>query len=367
MSWLQKYCSPCSHCIDPTAEISLGWWEISRRCCGNLYQKVKGQTSSQLKPCKFKPRRKSLSQSVDRWVRGHVKKNSPSSLKKSWAPAAYFYSPFSRHISRARCHYKVQLNVYVHVCGLYYFHKQPTQTHLPCQRCQFTDVALSLLVVQRSPRASTLHFPGCRGAGQGQDSMLFSVLMKHVYLRMCVSGGRDGRSEMWVCVCVSKCIIFFLDQNDTLTSQRLMHHSIAKQQSDIYGRLMLFISYSCVPQGEKKVKKTDYKERRSPAFIFKEGHASFFSFCITRSKNWCHVRVLACSASSLVTYKIKLNYKIHFAAPQRLNWVKEILQLLITQLSDMFLSEGQLFMRFGRSRSSEDDSLRKHTTYVFVT
>lgn len=75
-------------------------------------------------------------------------------------------------------------------------------------------------------------------------------------------------------VCVSKCVIFFLDQNDTLTSQRLIHHCIAKQQRDIYGRLMLLIWYSGVPQKKRKeVKEKDYKERQSLAFIFKQGHA----------------------------------------------------------------------------------------------
>lgn len=75
-------------------------------------------------------------------------------------------------------------------------------TH-PSQRCQSTDVVLSLLPVQRSLQASTLHFPGCRGAGQGQDSTVFAGLMKHVYLAVCVPCGRRSGSEMNVDVCVS--------------------------------------------------------------------------------------------------------------------------------------------------------------------
>ena len=101
----------------------------------------------------------------------------------------------------------------VHVCNFYCFHTLHTHTHTPTHTlfpsrwCQSTDVDLSLLLVQRSLRASTLHFLGCRGAGQGQDAELFAGLMKHVYLGVCVYAcvpiGRGGGSEMDVNMCVS--------------------------------------------------------------------------------------------------------------------------------------------------------------------
>lgn len=85
-------------------------------------------------------------------------------------------------------------------------------------------------------------------------------------------------------VCVSKCIIFFLDQNDTLTSQRLIHHSIAKLQSDIYGRLMLLISYSCVPQGKKRLRKQNTKNDTHWHSFSRKDMLLFFSFLITKVK-----------------------------------------------------------------------------------
>lgn len=98
-----------------------------------------------------------------------------------------------------------------------------------------------LFVVQRSLQASTLHFPGCRGAGQGQSSAYFAGLMKHVYLSMCAPCGRGGGPKMNVYISVSECIMLFLVQDGTPATQSLIHHPVAEWQSDIYGCLMLYI------------------------------------------------------------------------------------------------------------------------------
>lgn len=119
------------------------------------------------------------------------------------------------------------------VCIFYYFFLT-----LHPQRCQLTDAVLSLL--QRSLQASTLHFPGCRRAGQGQGCALFAGLMKHVYLSVCAfwEVWRVRDECLLYTMCVRVCIMCFQVQDGTPTSQRLIHHSVAEWQSDIYGCLI---------------------------------------------------------------------------------------------------------------------------------
>ena len=42
------------------------------------------------------------------------------------------------------------------------------------------------------------------------------------------------------------CVLLFLVQDGTLTSQRLIHHSVAEKQGDIYGCLMQLCVCVCV-------------------------------------------------------------------------------------------------------------------------